>query len=221
MTAITATTTTNPAKAKEADTAPSKTNTDYDTFLKMLTAQVQNQDPLNPIDSADYAVQLATFSGVEQQVKTNDLLTDLNAQMGLSGISNLAGWVGQEVRSTGTVPHDGTTPLSLSLSPEPRADQAVLVAVDASGTEVSRTPVPVAGGDYSWPPSGTTVAAGDYSFRLESYRAGTQIGDGTDVPVWRRVDEVRTGDSGSEVVFSDGRSALASTVTGLRAPVAR
>ena len=59
-------------------TAGSSTSTggissDFNTFLRMLTVQMQNQDPLNPIDSADYAVQLATFSGVEQQVRTNQL----------------------------------------------------------------------------------------------------------------------------------------------------
>jgi len=49
----------------------------------MLTVQMQNQDPLNPVDSSDYAVQLATFSNVEQQVQTNDILRELQSQMGL------------------------------------------------------------------------------------------------------------------------------------------
>ena len=53
-------------------------------FLKLLTTQMQNQDPLNPIDSTDYAAQLATFSGVEQQVRTNSLLADLGTH-GASG----------------------------------------------------------------------------------------------------------------------------------------
>ena len=43
-------------------------SSDFETFLKMLTTQMQNQDPLNPVDSTDYATQLATFSSVEQQV---------------------------------------------------------------------------------------------------------------------------------------------------------
>ena len=43
-------------------------SSDFETFLRMLTTQLQNQDPLNPVDSADFAVQLATFSSVEQQV---------------------------------------------------------------------------------------------------------------------------------------------------------
>ena len=63
---------------------------DFTTFLKMLTTQMQNQDPLNPIDSTDYAAQLATFSGVEQQVRTNSLLADLGTQFGLMGMAQLA-----------------------------------------------------------------------------------------------------------------------------------
>ncbi len=46
---------------------------DYETFLRMLTTQLQNQDPMNPMESDDFAMQLATFSGVEQQVKTNEI----------------------------------------------------------------------------------------------------------------------------------------------------
>ena len=42
---------------------------DFQTFLKMLTTQIKNQDPLNPMEGSDFAVQLATFSGVEQQVQ--------------------------------------------------------------------------------------------------------------------------------------------------------
>ena len=60
----------NAASTTAASTSSGKPliSSDFDTFLKMLTAQMQNQDPMKPIDSADYAVQLATFSGVEQQV---------------------------------------------------------------------------------------------------------------------------------------------------------
>lgn len=203
--------------------APAGTASDYQTFLRMLTAQIRNQDPLNPIQSSDYAVQLATFSGVEQQVKTNDLLTRLAAQLGLSGIANLADWVGRDVKVPGAASFDGSTPLALSIAPEPRADQAVLVTLDMTGNEILRQPVPVAGGDLSWAGGdgkGGKLAPGTYSFRLESFRAGTKVGEGSDVPSWRRVTEVRTGTSGAEIVFPDGSSALAATVAGLRNPAA-
>ena len=92
--------------AVPAQTSPrTQTNTsalidsDFETFLRMLTVQLQNQDPLDPIDNSEYAVQLATFSGVEQQVKTNDLLETLGSQLGVMGMSELAGWVGKQARA--------------------------------------------------------------------------------------------------------------------------
>lgn len=63
---------------------------DFDTFLRMLTVQMQNQDPLNPVDSTDYATQLATFSQVEQAVLTNDLLKSLTTQLTSSGLADMA-----------------------------------------------------------------------------------------------------------------------------------
>lgn len=100
---------------------------DFQTFLVMLTTQMQNQDPLNPIDSTDYASQLATFSGVEQQVKTNQLLESLSAQIGLSGIAQYAGWVGMEARVDAPSMFN-SVPITLFPTPAIDADQAILVA---------------------------------------------------------------------------------------------
>ena len=80
---------------------------DFETFLKMLTAQARYQDPLEPIDSTEYAAQLAQFSMVEQQVQTNDTLSALMGQMGTSGMAALAGWVGMEARVQSPVYFDG------------------------------------------------------------------------------------------------------------------
>ena len=85
---------------------------DFETFLRMLTVQMENQDPLNPVESTDFAVQLATFSNVEQQVQTNDLLRELQSQLGGSGIGQIADWVGKEVRSASAVTLNGS-PLTL------------------------------------------------------------------------------------------------------------
>ena len=46
-------------------------------FLSLLTAQVQNQDPLEPLDSTAFVEQLATFSALEQQVRSNQLLEEI------------------------------------------------------------------------------------------------------------------------------------------------
>ncbi|UYW26895.1 flagellar hook assembly protein FlgD [Methylorubrum extorquens] len=69
------TSTTTAAAAKAATSVASKMNAD--TFLTLLMAQLQNQDPTKPMDSTEYVGQLATFSQVEQATKTNQKLDSL------------------------------------------------------------------------------------------------------------------------------------------------
>ena len=95
------------APTPPASKADQLISSDFNTFLKMLTTQLKNQDPLNPMDNSEYAVQLATFSGVEQQVKTNTLLESLGTQLGLSGLSTYAGWVGKDARADMPVWYSG------------------------------------------------------------------------------------------------------------------
>ena len=62
----------------------------FDTFLQLLTTQLQNQDPLNPMDSSQFTQQLVQFSMVEQQINTNANLQNL---LGLTGANAGAGSV--------------------------------------------------------------------------------------------------------------------------------
>ena len=50
-----------------------------DAFLTMLVAQLQNQDPLNPMDGTDFSAQLAQFSQLEQLINLNDSMDNLAA----------------------------------------------------------------------------------------------------------------------------------------------
>lgn len=52
-------------------------NVDYQSFLKLLVAEMKNQDPSNPMDSTQYVAQLASFSSVEQTIQVNNKLADL------------------------------------------------------------------------------------------------------------------------------------------------
>src|SRR6056297_4362639 len=149
-------------------------SSDFETFLKMLTAQMRNQDPLNPVESADFAVQLATFSTVEQQVRTNDLLESLGARVGALGMSQLAGWVGMEARAVTPVEFDGT-PLTLTLRADPLADSAQIVVRDTKGDIVQRLDAPADTGPVQWAGvggNGAPLSSGRYDITLESYRAG-------------------------------------------------
>src|SRR5690606_21353716 len=55
----------------------SKTSVDYNSFLRLLVAEMKNQDPTNPMDSTQYVAQLASFSQVEQSVQINNKLDQL------------------------------------------------------------------------------------------------------------------------------------------------
>ncbi len=58
-------------------TTDNTTGEEFDTFLKLLTAQIRNQDPLAPLDSTQFVEQLATFSQLELQAATNQKLDDI------------------------------------------------------------------------------------------------------------------------------------------------
>lgn len=192
-------------------------SSDFDTFLKMLTAQMKNQDPLNPIDSTDYATQLATFSGVEQQTRTNVLLEELGGQMAILGMSQLAGWVGQEARAQAPVYMDGD-PVTMQLKAATGADSAVLVVRNASGQLVARENVPTTAGQYDWlggDAAGDPLPEGLYSLTLESYSGETLLGE-TAVESYARIFEARNGPTGTVLVLEGGVEVAASAITALR-----
>jgi flagellar basal-body rod modification protein FlgD len=62
---------------KTSNDAAAKTAVDYQSFLRLLVAQMKNQDPTNPMDSTQYVAQLASFSQVEQSVQINSRLDQL------------------------------------------------------------------------------------------------------------------------------------------------
>ncbi|MGX0974733.1 flagellar basal-body rod modification protein FlgD [Roseovarius sp. MBR-51] len=145
-------------------------STDFETFLKMLTTQLRNQDPLNPIESSDFAVQLATFSAVEQQVLTNDLLTDLGARIGAQSLSQVSGWIGMEALSELPVSFSGE-PVSLLATVDPQAEAAEIVATSAQGIIVNRQPIPTTSGQVLWAGLdriGLPLAHGDYALSVHS-----------------------------------------------------
>lgn len=211
---------TSTASAPPQVGSATKITSDFNTFLRMLTVQMQNQDPLNPIDSADYAVQLATFSGVEQQVRTNQLLADMQGKFNQLGMAEMASWIGKEARSPAPVRYDGS-PVTLSPNPAVGANRTVLVVKDAQGTLVSREEIPVSAAPYQWLGAGIDGAplpSGTYSIALESLN-GDQVIATTPVEHYARVIEAKGGGTtGTKLVLEGGIEVLASEVTALREP---
>ncbi|MFD1160352.1 flagellar hook capping FlgD N-terminal domain-containing protein [Roseovarius aestuarii] len=200
-------------------TQPQRTalSSDFETFIKMLTTQMQNQDPLNPIESADFAVQLATFSTVEQQVKTNDLLTSLADRIAGQGVAQLSGWVGMTARAEMPVAFNGT-PVSLTVKSAPLADSAELVVRDSAGDVVLRQPAPATSGALDWAgvdDTGAPLPLGTYSITLESFKGGELL-EANAVEVHERIVEARTENGQTFLVMAGGQEIPADDVLGLR-----
>jgi len=73
----------------------------YDLFLTLLTTQIQNQDPLEPLDSSEYTNQLVQYSSVEQSIQTNDYLQQLVASMESAQATSYFSYIGSQVTASG------------------------------------------------------------------------------------------------------------------------
>ncbi len=77
----------------------------FDTFLTLLTQQLQNQDPLSPVDSTQFVTQLVQFSSVEQQIAQNQNLETLVNSSAVSSSTAAVSFIGkQTVLSSNTAP---------------------------------------------------------------------------------------------------------------------
>ena len=205
-----------PVQEEETSAAISS---DFETFLKMLTVQMQNQDPLNPIESSDYAVQLATFSGVEQQVQTNDLLKSLASQMGVMGMAQISGWVGMEARTDAPVQFDGA-PITLAPAPNVSADQAFLIVRDASGSVVQTSEIPVSSDNVDWAgvdDNGNPFPSGPYTFELENFAYDEYLST-TPVESYGHISEARADGTNTILVMESGAQVNADDISALREP---
>jgi flagellar basal-body rod modification protein FlgD len=73
----------------------------FDTFLSILTTQLRNQNPLDPLDTNQFTQQLVQFTGVEQQLKTNDFLEALLLNTQTSFRADAVSYIGKQVSASG------------------------------------------------------------------------------------------------------------------------
>ncbi|MDO6726952.1 flagellar hook capping FlgD N-terminal domain-containing protein [Cognatishimia sp. 1_MG-2023] len=211
---------TNTQSTTTQATASPVISSDFETFLKMLTAQMQNQDPLNPIESSDFATQLATFSAVEQQVLTNDLLKNLQTQFSAMDMSQMAGWVGMEAKVLAPGYYDGN-PIDLMTYPLSTADSAELVVTNEDGDEITRFAIPIESDTMQWDGTdadGNAVADGLYTFTVESTK-DDEVVESLSAEVYSRVTEARTTSQGVYLVLEGGSIVHSNDVSGLREAV--
>ena len=168
-TSATATSATSPASgaAPRAAAATAVLSSDFDTFLKMLTAQMRNQDPLEPVNATEFTSQLATFSALEQQVLANRYLEQM------AGATQTPGWaprdvLGQEVRVSGLVDFDGT-PLPLEIEAPPSFEPQFVHVLRADDSLAASLPLPPGQTRMVWTGTGAQgidLGAGQYRFAV-------------------------------------------------------
>lgn len=109
-----------------------------DQFLRLLVAQLQHQDPLNPMEGTDFTAQLAQFSSLEQLFAVNESLTGIQEALSVQENSDLLDFIGKTVKAEDNtiLVKDGSV-VSGSYTLEDRADVTVVV-YDSDGYEVRK-----------------------------------------------------------------------------------
>jgi flagellar basal-body rod modification protein FlgD len=184
-----------------------------DDFLKLLTVQLQNQDPLEPQDNTEMVAQLAEFSSLEQLENMNqNLESSLDLDLILTQVLNntaAAGLIGKSVLATGdslTLEDSGTADVNFDLGAA--ADTVTVTIYDESGTlvrTIEESGVAAGRGVVEWDgkdSNGNKMSAGTYTFAVSASDADGNSIDITPL-VMGRVEIVKFVD-GEAVLVLDG-----------------
>ncbi|MEL6728466.1 MAG: flagellar hook capping FlgD N-terminal domain-containing protein [Pseudomonadota bacterium] len=174
-------TTSASANSTDSDAAFSTTTIgeDFNTFLQLLTAQIQNQDPLAPMDSTQFVDQLATFSSLEQQVETNQTLESIASMIGDLHSSLGSEWLGQDVAVRSQyVAYEGA-PIQFEFDQGVDYDRAVLTVTDSQNNPVWQGDLDNAQTRHTWDGNvlgeSTQAPNGIYSFQIDLYKDGVPV----------------------------------------------
>ncbi len=221
---------TSPSTGTSSTTATAKTETteeqestnalsaDFDTFLQLLTAQMQNQDPLEPTNNTEWVAQLASFSSVEQQIEANEKLTDIKDVLGIETAEGLGSWIDKQVLVDGGLANFQGEPVGIEFEPTADAEKSNLIVRDEAGAIVGRVSIPTGASEFTWDGTygnGNTVDPGYYSFTIENYVDG-EVSGHTVGKVFAPVSEVRLTGDGTELVLTSGQKVMADEVTAIR-----
>ncbi len=203
----------NSSISSSTNTSKGNSELGKDDFLKLMIAQLQNQDPMEPLDSSAYSAQLAQFSSLEQLSNINDSLeTSINANYILTqSINNTmsAGWIGKEVKISGnTLTNNSQGNISIGYTLPSEAASVTVKIYDSKGALVKTiNSEELAEGNHklSWDftdNNGYNVAKGDYTFKIE---AKNSAGKDITVDSYRigEISSVRYTDNGTVLVVGN------------------
>ncbi len=203
-------------------TASEALTVDYDSFLQLLTAQVQNQDPLEPMDSTTFVSQLAQLSQVEQSIVTNSNLEEINAKLAASGALSDLKLIGYEVTLADDAIEliDGSSVFQYQL--DDNADSVTAQILDSDGNVVRELSGLAGTGDtpytVTWDgtdDNGEQLADGTYTLKVEATDAeGDDFSAATYVTTM--VNEVNYDTSASLLVLRNGSIVSSGQVIAVR-----
>lgn len=211
------------ATAKTADRSAAATAaSDFQSFLKLLTAQLRHQDPLSPLESTQFVQQLASFSAVEQQIETNRLLREMTGGVTESGLEGATLWIGKEVETQVESIRFSGASLDFRIAEHATDASGEVVVRDASGTVVYREALKPGEAEFAWDgrtADGAGAPHGDYTIAVEYAKDG-KIVDTRPVSVVARVTEARLVDGVLNLVLDNGAVIDPLTITAVREPTA-
>lgn len=188
----------------------SQLNTDFDQFLRLLTTQLQNQDPLSPMETQEFTQQLIGFSQVEQQIKGNDKLDSLLAVQSLNMTALGVSFIGKSVEVQGdTFKASGAKSSTISYTLPETASSGTVSILDKDGNVMYSAPAELTAGTHSvtWDgkdKNGDPVAEGTYTLKVSALTAtGTSLNTITYVPGY--VSSLESSDTGALVLNVDGK----------------
>lgn len=159
---------------KKTDTSTTEKTSDKDMFMRLMLAQLQNQNPLNPQDGAEFVAQLAQFTQVEGISKLNTSVQDIASLYRSTQTLQATALVGRDVQVEGNSGHyDGTNPVNGIVSAGQAATNVTMTIKDGKGAVVASYAigdVPATGKEIAWNgtnTAGTPVTAGNYTVSIE------------------------------------------------------
>lgn len=128
-------------------------NADFNMFLKLLTTQMQNQDPLSPMDSSQYTQQLVQYSQVEQSIKQNSTLSSILTSLGNQGLTQASTMIGKTVEvNSDAAGLTSKTPATWNWYGSAEVKQLTATITDASGktVEIRKLDAGPRTGSFTW-----------------------------------------------------------------------
>lgn len=220
MTTATASITNTASTSGTTLTSTSTDNVNKEDFLRLLIAQLQNQDPLNPIENQEFVAELATFSSLEQQQSQTKLLEQIVAGQQSNATSQALSLIGKEATVIGNqFTFQPGEPVHFVFQ-APQAGAIPVQVTDASGRIVYNDVITAtAAGEVAYDfdgqnAKGQTLTAGTYQISIGS--TVDAEGNEREIPVYIRdvVDGVTFLD-GIPILLLNGQATPLSDVQGV------